>query len=96
MVFNFGAGPGKLPEMVLLKAQEEMMDYQGTGMSVMELSHRSSHFESILNGACDRLRQIMSIPSSHQILFLPGGGSTQFSAVPLNLVITRHDFKFCT
>ncbi len=84
-VFNFSAGPSMLPETVLRKAQEEMLDYQGTGMSVMEMSHRSSAFSKIIEEAELLLRDIMGIPDNFKVLFLQGGASTQFAMIPLNL-----------
>src|SRR5699024_6315762 len=84
-IYNFSAGPGVLPEPVLKKAQAELLDYQGSGMSVMELSHRSSWFEEIIQAAEDLLRELMAIPADYKVLFLQGGASLQFSAVPLNL-----------
>jgi phosphoserine aminotransferase len=84
-VYNFSPGPSMLPEEVLKTAQEEMLDYRGTGMSVMEMSHRSKTFEGIIEEADSLLRQIMKIPENYKVLFLQGGASTQFSMVPLNL-----------
>ncbi|MDD5756075.1 MAG: 3-phosphoserine/phosphohydroxythreonine transaminase [bacterium] len=84
-VFNFSAGPAMLPEPVLKKAAEEMLDYKGSGMSVMEMSHRSKPFEEIINGAEATLREIMGIPDTYYVLFLQGGASMQFAMVPLNL-----------
>jgi phosphoserine aminotransferase len=84
-VYNFSAGPSVLPEEVLKTAQNEMLDYNGTGMSVMEMSHRSKAFERIIREAAALLREIMKIPENYRILFLQGGASTQFSMVPLNL-----------
>jgi len=84
-VFNFSAGPAMLPESVLKKAAEEMTDYKNTGMSVMEMSHRSKPYEEIINGAEKTLREIMNIPDNYYILFLQGGASLQFAMVPLNL-----------
>lgn len=84
-VYNFSAGPAVLPEEVLTKAAAELVEYGGAGMSVMEMSHRSRDFESIINGAEDTLREIMNIPSTYRVLFLQGGASLQFSMVPLNL-----------
>ncbi len=86
-VYNFSAGPGMLPESVLKKAAEEMLDYQGTGMSVMEMSHRSKVFQSIIDGAEKAIRELMNVPSNYKILFLQGGASTQFAMVPLNLLV---------
>ncbi len=85
-VYNFSAGPGMLPEAVLKKAADEMLDYQGTGMSVMEMSHRSKVYQSIIDGAEKALRELMSIPANYRVLFLQGGASTQFAMVPLNLM----------
>lgn len=84
-VFNFSAGPAMLPEPVLKKAAEEMLDYKGSGMSVMEMSHRSKPYEEIINGAEATLREIMNIPDNYYVLFLQGGASLQFAMVPLNL-----------
>lgn len=85
-VFNFSAGPAVLPEAVLHKAAAEMLDYKGTGMSVMEMSHRSKAYEEIIFGAEALLRELMNIPATYQVLFLQGGASTQFAMVPLNLL----------
>jgi len=84
-VYNFSAGPGTLPEEVLKQAAEEMLDYKGSGMSVMEMSHRSSWYEEIHNKAAQTLREIMNIPENYKILFLQGGAHLQFAMVPLNL-----------
>jgi phosphoserine aminotransferase len=83
--FNFSAGPAVLPLAVLKKAQDELMDYQGTGMSVMEMSHRSKEFIAITSNAEQNLRKLMGIPDNYKVLFLQGGASTQFAMVPLNL-----------
>jgi phosphoserine aminotransferase len=85
-VYNFSAGPAVLPEPVLRKAAAEMLDCNGSGMSVMEMSHRSKDFEAIIGGAEEHLRKLMNIPASYRILFLQGGASTQFAMVPLNLM----------
>ncbi len=85
-VYNFSAGPACLPECVLKEAAEEMLDYNGTGMSVMEMSHRSKDFENILHDAEQTLRELMNIPDNYKVLFLQGGAHQQFSAVPMNLV----------
>jgi len=85
-VYNFSAGPGMLPEVVLKKAAEEMLDYQGSGMSVMEMSHRSKVYQSIIDGAEKSLRELMDIPTNYKVLFLQGGASTQFAMIPLNLM----------
>ncbi|MBR2459986.1 MAG: 3-phosphoserine/phosphohydroxythreonine transaminase [Clostridia bacterium] len=85
-VFNFSAGPSMLPVPVLERAASEMLDYNGSGMSVMEMSHRSSVYEEIINAAEANLRKLMDIPDNYKVLFLQGGASTQFAAVPLNLI----------
>ncbi|MBI4727412.1 3-phosphoserine/phosphohydroxythreonine transaminase [candidate division TA06 bacterium] len=85
-VYNFSAGPGMLPEAVLKKAADEMLDHQGSGMSVMEMSHRSKVYQSIIDGAEKSLRELMSIPANYKVLFLQGGASMQFAMVPLNLM----------
>ncbi len=85
-VYNFSAGPSMLPLSVLEKAASEMTDYRGSGMSVMEMSHRTLLYESILAKAETNLRSLMSIPDNYKVLFLQGGASTQFAAVPLNLL----------
>lgn len=87
-VYNFSAGPATLPLAVLERAQSEMIDYRGSGMSVMEMSHRTPIYESILFGARDGLRRLMRVPDSYEILFLQGGASLQFAMVPLNLMHT--------
>lgn len=84
-VFNFGAGPAVLPEEVLKKAQAEMLECDGTGMSVMEMSHRGKKFIAIAEQAEANLRSLMNIPSNYKVLFLQGGASSQFAMVPLNL-----------
>ncbi|NLJ41144.1 MAG: 3-phosphoserine/phosphohydroxythreonine transaminase [Clostridiales bacterium] len=84
-VYNFSPGPSALPLPVLEKAQKELLDYRGTGISVMEMSHRSPVFQEIVNNAKGLLIELMSIPENYEVLFLQGGASTQFSAVPLNL-----------
>ncbi len=85
-VFNFSAGPAMLPEDVIKKASEEMLDWRGEGMSVMEMSHRGKAFMSIASKAEADLRTLMSIPENYKVLFLQGGASSQFSAIPLNLL----------
>jgi phosphoserine aminotransferase len=85
-VFNFSAGPAALPAEVLQQAQEEMMDWRGCGMSVMEMSHRGKEFLSIAEQAEADLRELMAIPGNYKVLFLQGGASSQFSMVPLNLL----------
>ena len=85
-VYNFSAGPAVLPEEVLREAADEMLDYKGCGMSVMEMSHRSSDFESILHEAEADLRDLMNIPDNYKVLFIQGGGHVQFAMVPMNLM----------
>lgn len=85
-VYNFSAGPSMLPEEVLRKAAAEMLDYEGCGQSVMEMSHRSKEYEGIIRGAESLLRELMKIPDNYKVLFLQGGASTQFAAIPLNLM----------
>jgi len=85
-VYNFSAGPANLPEEVLKQAQEEMLDWQGTGMSVMEMSHRGKAYMSIAEKAEADLRDIMSIPDNYKVLFMQGGASSQFAMVPINLL----------
>ncbi|MFA9379375.1 MAG: 3-phosphoserine/phosphohydroxythreonine transaminase [Lachnotalea sp.] len=85
-VYNFSAGPAVLPEEVLKAAATEMLDYKGTGMSVMEMSHRSKAFEEIINDAERDLRELMNIPDNYKVLFLQGGASQQFAMIPMNLM----------
>ena len=85
-VYNFSAGPAVLPEEVLKEAAEEMLDYRGCGMSVMEMSHRSKMFDDIIKTAEADLRELMNIPDNYKVLFLQGGASQQFSAIPMNLM----------
>ena len=85
-VFNFSAGPAMVPEAVLKQAQEEMLDWRGSGMSVMEMSHRGKEFMSIAEEAEQDLRDLMDIPSNYKVLFLQGGASSQFAMIPLNLL----------
>ena len=85
-VYNFSAGPSMLPLEVLETAAKEMTDYNGSGMSVMEMSHRSKAYESIINDAFANLRAVLNIPENYKIIFMQGGASTQFAAVPLNLM----------
>jgi phosphoserine aminotransferase len=85
-VYNFSAGPSMLPVEVLQEAADEMLDYNGTGMSVMEMSHRSKAFEEIIESAEQDLRDLMEIPDNYKVLFLQGGASQQFAAIPMNLM----------
>lgn len=85
-VYNFSAGPAVLPEEVLREAAEEMMNYRGSGMSVMEMSHRSKAYEKIIKEAEADLRELMNIPENYKVLFLQGGASQQFAMIPMNLM----------
>ena len=85
-VYNFSAGPSMLPESVLAKAAAEMLDYQGSGQSVMEMSHRSKVYQGIFDETEALLREVMEIPDNYKVLFLQGGASTQFAMIPLNLM----------
>ena len=85
-VYNFSAGPSMLPESVLNRAADEMLDYEGTGESVMEMSHRSKEYDAIIKGAEALLRELMNIPDNYKVLFLQGGASTQFAAIPMNFM----------
>ncbi len=85
-VYNFSAGPAVLPEEVLQEAADEMLDYKGCGMSVMEMSHRSKVFDDIIKDAEKDLRELMNIPDNYKVMFLQGGASQQFAAVPMNLM----------
>ena len=85
--FNFNAGPAALPLAVLERMREEMLDYRGTGMSVMEMSHRSPEFEAINDKAETMLRRLLAIPDDYAVIFLQGGGSLQFAMVPMNLYV---------
>jgi len=85
-VFNFNAGPGALPLEVLEQAQAELLDFKGTGMSVMEMSHRSKEFEAVIQGAEADLRTLLGIPSNYKVLFQQGGASLQFTMLPMNLL----------
>ncbi len=88
-VYNFSAGPAVLPEEVLREAADEMLDYKGCGMSVMEMSHRSKVYDQIIKEAEADLRELMNIPDNYKVLFLQGGASLQFAAVPMNLMKNR-------
>ena len=88
-VYNFSAGPAVLPEAVLQEVADEMLDYKGTGMSVMEMSHRSAAFQEIIDETEKDLRELMNIPDNYKVLFLQGGASTQFAMIPMNLMKNR-------
>ncbi len=92
MIYNFGAGPSVLPKEVLKKVQEELLDFEKSGMSVMEISHRSKSFQEVIDEAQSNLRDLMSIPQNYKILFLQGGASTQFSMIPMNLDLGKKGF----
>ncbi|MDF3822016.1 3-phosphoserine/phosphohydroxythreonine transaminase [Leptospira sp. 96542] len=83
-VYNFNAGPAMLPTEVMEIAQNEFLNYRGSGMSVMEMSHRETHFQSILDEATDNLRQLLELPKNYEVVFFPGGATLQFSAIPFN------------
>ncbi|MGD8408060.1 MAG: 3-phosphoserine/phosphohydroxythreonine transaminase, partial [Thiohalophilus sp.] len=85
-IFNFSAGPAMLPQEVLERARDEMLDWQGTGMSVMEMSHRGKEFMSIAEQATADLRELMAVPNDYEVLFLQGGASSQFAMIPMNLL----------
>ena len=85
-VYNFSAGPSVLPEAVLRRAADEMLDYQGSGQSVMEMSHRSKTFDAIIKNTEALLRELMEIPDNYKVLFLQGGASSQFAMIPMNLM----------
>lgn len=85
-VYNFAAGPSVLPEPVLLKAQKELLNYGGSGMSVMEMSHRSKAYQEIFDSTKQKLRRALDVPDTHEILFLQGGATLQFASVPMNLM----------
>ena len=85
-VFNFSAGPAVLPEEVLKEAAAEMLDYDGSGMSIMEMSHRTKTFDKVIQEAEADLREVMNIPDNYKVIFVQGGATTQFAAVPMNLM----------
>ncbi len=88
-VHNFSAGPAALPEEVLSEVADELLDYRGNGMSVLEMSHRSRPYSEIIEDAEATLRRLMGIPSGYRVLFLQGGATLQFSGIPMNLMRTR-------
>ena len=85
-VYNFAAGPSTMPESALKTAAAELLNFRGSGMSVMEISHRSALFQEVFDSACWKLRQLMNVPDTHEILLLQGGATTQFAAIPMNLL----------
>ena len=88
-IYNFSAGPAMLPVEVLQEAADEMLDYRGCGMSVMEMSHRSKVYETIIQEAQADLRTLLGIPDNYKVLFLQGGASTQFAMIPMNFMKNR-------
>ena len=93
-VYNFSAGPAMLPEEVITRAREEMLDWQGSGMSVMEMSHRGKEFMSIAAQSEQDLRELLQIPAGYKVLFLQGGASSQFSMVPINLLRGKRNVDY--
>ena len=93
-VFNFNPGPAGLPLPVLEKVRDEMLDYAGTGMSVLEISHRSKEYEKINQDSIDLLRAAMGLPSDYKVLWLGGGASSQFFMVPLNLQLPGKPMEY--
>ena len=87
-VYNFSAGPSMLPLPVLEKVRDDLLNYKGSGQSVMEMSHRSDAFKKIIEEAEADLRELMNIPENYRVLFLQGGGTLQFSMVPMNLLLS--------
>lgn len=85
-VYNFAPGPSTMPESALKTAAAEMLNFRGSGMSVMEISHRSALFQEVFDSACEKLRKLMNVPDTHEILLLQGGATTQFAAIPMNLL----------
>ncbi len=94
-VHNFSAGPAALPVEVLQHIQSELLDWQGSGMSVMEISHRSKAFIRVAEQAEQDLRDLLSVPANYKVLFLQGGATGQFAAVPLNLAVGRRHRRLC-
>lgn len=92
--FNFNAGPAAIPLSVLEKAQQELVNFRGTGMSIMELSHRSKEYEDVHNDAIARLRKLYDIPEEYDVLFLQGGASTQFATIPMNFLTNDTEAKY--
>lgn len=92
--YNFNAGPSAIPLSVLEKAQSELTDFQGTGMSIMELSHRSNDYETVHNAAIERLTKLYNIPENYEILFLQGGASTQFATIPMNFLTPETEANY--
>jgi len=93
-VFNFYPGPATLPLPALEKAREEFLDFAGTGMSVIEISHRSKEWEQVMNEADSLVREVMDVPSEYKVIWLGGGASTQFFMTPLNLQVPRKPMEY--
>lgn len=93
-VYNFSAGPAMMPEQVLKRAADEMLEYGDSGQSVMEMSHRSKEYQTIIDSVEAKLRQVMSIPDNYKVLFLQGGASSQFAMIPLNLMNRNNKADF--
>src|SRR3990167_4959652 len=93
-VYNFSSGPAMLPEAVLTQARDELLDWQGSGMSVMEISHRSDAFQAIAEESLRDLRDLLHIPAHYHILFLQGGARLQFAMVPMNLLNGAHTVAY--
>lgn len=91
-VYNFSAGPSMLPEQVLCRARDEMLNYNGSGMSVMEMSHRAKVYDEIIKACEAKLRALLGIPANYKVLFLQGGASLQFASIPMNLMKTKADY----
>ena len=91
--YNFGAGPAMVPEAVLVRARDEILDWQGTGVSVMEIGHRTKTFQTMLKNLEAKIRNVMNIPSNYKVLFLAGGGQGLFSLIPMNL--TKNNKAHC-
>lgn len=89
-VYNFAAGPATLPDPVIKQIQEELPSINGSGMSIMEISHRSALFDDIINAAEQDVRELMHVPDNYHVLFFQGGGTGQFAAVPMNLATNHH------
>ena len=94
-VYNFNAGPATLPKAVMLKAQEEFVNYRGCGYGIVEESHRAAPFEEIIQAAEANIRKLMGISADYDVLFLQGGASLQFAMVPMNLMVPGKKIAFC-
>ena len=91
-MYNFNPGPAALPLPVLERARDEFLDYKGTGMSILEISHRSKEFDDVINNACTLIKEVYNVPSEYKILWLQGGASSQFYMVPSNLMKNSADY----